>query len=548
MDKLRRSLRTNVKIMKSQVTRYAVYGTLIALGALILATLINADYQSGQVTLETIIKAQKTNITLWFLDAMPFVFAFWGQYASTMMAYEAGSMVVDQTADLRDLTAALEHKVTHDATHDALTGLPNRILLYDRLDHAIQSAVRQKNGLVLLILDIDGFKDINETLGHFSGDQLLRQMVSRIQVMLRKSDTLARIGADEFAILLNMNINTKMVINIVKKIQNIFLEPFPIDGLTLEVMASIGIAFFPDHGKEADTIMQRANLALFKAKQDTQKFVIYTGDLDKTSPRRLTMMGELRQAIDNSELIIHYQPKIDLARGRVSGVEALVRWQHPEHGFMPPDEFIPLAERTGLIRPLTIWVLNYALEQAENWHKNNLELSVAVNLSPAALLDTELPNTILGMLSRYEIPPEYITLEVTEGSMIKDPDLALNILNRLAGIGIKISIDDFGTGYSSLAYLKKLPAKELKIDKSFVMDMLKNDNDAVIVKSIIDLGHNLSMNVVAEGVEDRETAIQLNRLGCDLLQGFYFSRPMSHDQFIQWFSKKNRRKAAAPAA
>lgn len=536
MDKIRQSLRGNVKIMKSQVTRYAVFGTLIAVAALILATMINAYLQSGQITIETMVAAQKSNVTLWFLDAMPFIFAFWGQYTSTMMAYEAGSMVVDQTADLRNMTAALENKAAHEATHDSLTDLPNRILLYDRLNHAIQSALRRKSGLVLLILDIDGFKHINETLGHFSGDQLLCQVVSRLQVMVRKSDTLARLGADEFAILLDMNSHTKTVLNIVKKIRKIFLEPFTIEGLSLEVMASIGIAFFPDHGKEADTIIQRANLALFEAKQDTKKFIIYTNELDKNSPERLTMMGELRQAIDNNELRIHYQPKINLKKGRVSSVEALVRWQHPEHGFMPPDEFIPLAERTGLIRPLTTWVLNHALKQTEQWHKQNLKLGVAVNLSPAALMDTELPNTIVGMLSLYDVPPGHITLEVTEGSMIKDPNLALKILSRLAQMGIKISIDDFGTGYSSLAYLKELPATELKIDKSFVMDMFKNNNDAVIVKSIIDLGHNLSMQVVAEGVEDKKTALKLKQLGCDILQGFYFSRPLDNEQFIQWIN------------
>ncbi|NDY72689.1 GGDEF-domain containing protein [Desulfobacter hydrogenophilus] len=537
MDKLRRSLRSNVKLMKSEITRYALFGTLIAFGAVILATAINAHLQSGQITFETLIKAQQTNVTLWFMDAMPFIFAFWGQYTSTIMAYEASSMVMDQTADLRNLNVKLEHKAVHDATHDALTGLPNRALLYDRLNHAIQIASRRKAGLVMMLLNLDEFKQINETLGHYSGDQLLCQVVSRLQIIIRKSDTLARVGGDEFAILLDMSTHREMVLNIVKKLQKIFMEPFSIEGLNIEVMASIGIASFPDHGSEADAIMQRASLALVNAKQNTKRFAVYNKEMEKGSPRHITMMGELRHAIDTSELMVYYQPKVNLGQARVSSVEALVRWQHPEHGFLSPDEFIPMAERTGLIRPLTIWVLNTALKQGEQWYKKGLKIGVAVNLSPAALLDTELPNVIVGMLSLYEIPARYIALEVTEGSMIKDPDLALKILNRLAELGIKISIDDFGTGYSSLAYLKKLPAKELKIDKSFVIDMLESESDAVIVKSIIDLGHNLSMKVVAEGVENKETAMKLKALGCDILQGFYFSKALDHEALIHWLGK-----------
>ncbi|WP_020587459.1 putative bifunctional diguanylate cyclase/phosphodiesterase [Desulfobacter curvatus] len=540
MDKLRQSLRANVKLMKSEITRYALFGTLIAFGALILATAINAYLQSGEITIQAMIEAQKTNVTLWIMDAMPFIFAFWGQYTSTIMAYEAGSIVMEQTADLRNLTVELEHKAVHESTHDTLTGLPNRTLLYDRLNHAIQMASRRKTSLVLMILDLDEFKQVNETLGHYSGDQLLCQVVSRLQIIIRKSDTLARVGGDEFAILLDMSTHREMVLNIVKKLQKIFMEPFSIEGLDIEVMASIGIASFPDHGMEADTIMQRANLALVNAKQNTKKFAVYNKDMDKGSPKRITMMGELRHAIDTNELMVYYQPKVNLAQDRVGSVEALVRWQHPEHGFLSPDEFIPMAERTGLIRPLTIWVLNAALKQGEKWHKKGLKIGIAVNLSPAALLDTELPDVIVGMLSLYEIPARYITLEVTEGSMIKDPDLALKILSRLAELDIKISIDDFGTGYSSLAYLKKLPAKELKIDKSFVMDMLESESDAVIVKSIIDLGHNLSMKVVAEGVENKETAVKLKALGCDIIQGFYFSKPLNHEALIQWLGEKRQ--------
>ncbi|MCD4742382.1 MAG: bifunctional diguanylate cyclase/phosphodiesterase [Desulfobacteraceae bacterium] len=544
MDKLSQTLKHNVKIMKSRVTKYAVYGAVIAFVALILATLLSSYFQFGEITLEGIMESQKTNVTLWFLDAMPFIFAFWGQYTSSIMAYEAGTMIIDQTADLRDVTVALEYKAAHDATHDAVTDLPNRVLLLDRVEQAIQSAVLQKNLLGLLILDIDNFKEINDTLGQYSGDRLLKQVVSRLTGVVKKSDTLARLDGGEFAILIQGVVERDNAINIVKKIQKTFTTPFLIEGLRLEVQARIGIAIFPEHGKNGDTIIQRANLALYAAKETSKKYTIYSSQLDKNNPHRLTMMGELRQGIENNELILYYQPKINMLTRSVKGVEALVRWQHPEHGFMAPEEFIPMAERTGLIKLLSIWVLNNALGQAEKWYRQNLKMSISINLSPTAFLDTDLPDMIIGMLSRYDIPANLVILEITEGSMIKDPTLAMEILNRLTSRGIKISIDDFGTGYSSFAYLKELPVSEVKIDKSFIRDMVINDNDAVIVKSIIDLGHNLSLNVVAEGVQDKETVVKLKELGCDELQGNFFSKPLSSGDFYKLRLEKKKQNTA----
>jgi len=547
MDQLGQTFKNNVKIMKARVTRHAVYGVLIAVIALVFATLLSSYFQYGAISLTTIVEAQKNNITLWFLNAMPFVFAFWGQYTSHIMAYEASTMVLDQTADLRNQAVVLEHKAAYDATHDSVTDLPNRVLLVDRLEQATQAGLRRKTILALLIFNINNFKEINDTLGHFNVDRLLKQVVSRLQGAARKSDTLSRIDGSEFAILLPIIQKNEDIILFIKKILKIFTEPFSINKLTFEIQISIGAAVFPEHGKDVDTIMQRANLALFTAIQSHQQYTIYSNDLDKNSPHRITMMGELRKAIDNDELVLYYQPKINLETDRISGVEALVRWQHPEHGFLPPDEFIPMAERTGLIKLLSIWVLKEALGQAEKWHNKNLKLNIAINLSPTTFLDSDLPDLIIGMLSIYDIPAEYVILEITESSMIKDPDLAMEILNRLTKRGLKISIDDFGTGYSSLAYLKKLPVSEIKIDKSFVSDMLKNDNDAVIVKSIIDLGHNLSLNVVAEGVEDKKTAARLKTLGCDVLQGYYFSKPLSNKDFLGWLPKKGSKYSAFDA-
>ncbi len=528
--------------MKARVSRSAVIGALIAVSAIIIATLLSAYFQFGSISPETILKAQKSNMALWFLDGMPFIFSFWGQYVSTIMAYEASSMVIDQTAELRSQTEALEYKAAYETTHDSLTGLPNRILFMDRLEQALNTAVWEHKKAALFILDIDNFKEINDTLGHYSGDRLLKHTSVRLKNVIRQVDTLARIGGDEFAIILPDIGNRKETNQIAKKILKSFTAPFSIEGLKIEVLATIGAAIAPEHGKDVDSIMQRADVAMYTAKQTSSRFEVYSSLMDKNSPKRLTMMGELRQAIETDQLVLHFQPKFNLKSKTISGAEALIRWQHPQHGFMLPGEFIPMAERTGLINPLSMWTIRRALEETSRWHKKGLKISVALNLSPTTLLDPDLPDTLAGVLALYPMEPDWITFEITEGTIIKDPDLALTILTRLSETGFRISIDDFGTGYSSLAYLKQLPTSEIKIDKSFILDMLKNENDAVIVKSIVDLGHNLSLNVVAEGVENKQTALRLKSLNCDILQGNYFSPPMTADAFLTWMAANPFRK------
>ncbi len=544
MQKIGESISKTARLMKSRVTKYAIMAVLIAVVAVIVATLGNAFLIYHSISLETIIRAQKENPTLWVIDAMPFLFALWGQYASTMIAYETGVMVVDQTHDLREQATSLEHQAQYEATHDPLTNLPNRILLRDRLDQSVHAGVRDNKRFALFILDIDHFKEINDTLGHYSGDRLLRRIALRLKGTVRDSDTVARLGGDEYALLLRNIKGNDDVKVIVSKVLKAFQEYFLLDGMKLVVQVSMGIAIFPDHGKDADTLLQRADVAMYVAKHEKSKYAIYSPKFDRQNPKRLTLMGELKQAIDNQDIAIYFQPKIDVSNGRmkIHGVEALARWPHPEHGIIPPDEFIPLAERTRLIDDLTYLVLKKGIQTLVNWHDRGLKIDIAVNISPSTLLNYDLPDVLTGFLANYDIESSFITLEITEGTFLKNPPRALEILNKLHEMGISLSIDDFGTGYSSLSYLRKMPVSEIKIDKGFVMDMLVNESDAVIVKTTIELAHNLGMKVTAEGVETKEIALKLQELGCDRLQGYYFSKPCSEKEFLSWVESRIKKR------
>jgi diguanylate cyclase (GGDEF)-like protein len=534
MDSVKIGLKKNARLLKSSVNRHAVYGLIISIIAIVVATLVNCYTSTGTLSLGGIYEVQQTQPVLWLLDSLPFVFLFWGQYVGSIMAYEASAMIIDQTNDLRSQTASLEQRVMHEATHDNLTELPNRVLLHDRLDQAISSAIRQKHDIGLVILDLDRFKEVNDTLGHFAGDRLLKQVALRLTGVVKDGDTLARMGGDEFAILLT-EVEDKAALEVfLQRILDSMVLPFTLEGMALDVQASIGVALCPEHGKDGDTLIQRAEVAMYAAKQQKNGYAIYSSKMDRHSSRRLTLMGELRQALQEGELVLYYQPQIDLKNKKVNKAEALIRWQHPKHGLLNPSEFINMAERTGLIKDLTLWVLRESVNQILLWQQRGLSVSLAVNFSPTCLLSPELPEIMTGLLGSHDLGGSVLTVEITETSIIQDPDLALEILNRLKTLGVDISIDDFGIGYSSLALLKKLPVNEMKIDRSFVMDMLGNEDDGIIVKSIIDLAHNLGLTVVAEGVETKKVAQRLRELGCDLLQGYYFSRPVPADQFEAW--------------
>ncbi len=424
----------------------------------------------------------------------------------------------------------------YQATHDVLTDLPNRILLYDRLQQAILRGRRENEPVALLVMDISRFKEINLALGHDHGDILLQQFGLRLRGLLRASDSVARLGGDEFAVLLP-KANSEGAMVATGKIQKALEVPFVLDDLSLDIAVTIGIAVYPDHGEDASTLLQRADVAMVEAKKTDGGFFVYATEHDPHTPRRLALMGELRHAIEENQLFLLYQPKINLRTARVEGVEALVRWQHPRLGLIPPDQFILLAEQTGQIKPLTQWVLEEALRQTQLWHQAGVKLSIAVNLSARNLQDPRLPDQVAEHLKRWGVPPQYLELEITEGTIMLDPARAMTILKQLNKMGVAISIDDFGTGYSSLGYLKRLPVHAIKIDKSFVIGMAVDEHDAVIVRSTIDLGHNLGLKVIAEGIENREIFDKMTALGCDAAQGYYMSRPVPPKELERWLSE-----------
>jgi diguanylate cyclase (GGDEF)-like protein len=439
-----------------------------------------------------------------------------------------------QAVELERHAASAEYQ----ALHDPLTELPNRALFSERIQYALYDAHEEGREAAVMLMDLDRFKEINDTLGHHCGDLLLQELGARLKSALRETDTVARLGGDEFGVLLPSMSDRRVVNEVVERIRTVVEEPFNLMGLPLAIETSIGVSIYPDHGGDVDTLMQRADVAMYLAKSTNSLFEIYDEEHDQYDPGRLTLVGELRRAIDEHELVVYYQPKAILGNGDVDGVEALVRWQHPERGLLPPDEFIPLAEHTGLIGPLTLYVLDQALERCRGWRDDGINLSVAVNLAMRNLLDIAFPDRVAELLDKWRLSPATLELEITENTIMADPVRALSVLGRLHEMGVKLSIDDFGTGYSSLAYLKRLPVDAVKIDKSFVLGMAGDDNDGAIVRSTIDLARNLGLDVVAEGVETSEIWTELRDLGCDLAQGYLISRPISGDQLTAWLQQR----------
>ena len=422
----------------------------------------------------------------------------------------------------------------HHAKHDALTGLPNRALFYQNVRREIQRRAKKEGSFGVMIIDLDRFKEINDTLGHYAGDQLLRQIGPRMRHVLRDEDVIARLGGDEFAVLIPELPGEMAALQVAERLQEALETPFTVEGLLLDVDASIGIAIYPGHGVNLDDLVRRADVAMYMAKETHSGFELYAPERDQHSLGRLTLLGELRRAIERDELMLYFQPKADMRTGRVVAAEALVRWYHPRHGLLIPEKFVPLAERTGMMRALTMFVLNSALKQCREWHAAGQPLGVAVNLSARNLLDLRFPDEVQRLLTNWQVAPGWLELEITESAVMADPARAMHVLARLSEMGVGVSLDDFGTGYSSLVYLKRLPVNEVKIDKSFITHMSDEEDDAVIVESTIDLARSLGLRVVAEGVETEDVWRRLSNLGCDMAQGFYLSRPMPAVDMTNW--------------
>ncbi len=426
-------------------------------------------------------------------------------------------------------------KLRHEALHDALTTLPNRAYLQRRMAAALDDVRDGRSaGAAIMILDLDGFKEVNDTLGHQQGDLLLVEVAQRLVTAVGSAGTVTRLGGDEFAILLTGSADEDRAVHVGRRVLRALEQPVALDGLDVEVGGSLGIALAPAHATDGASLLKRADLAMYDAKASSRGLRVYGDELDTNNPRRLTLVAELRSAIADGSVRVHVQPQADLATGRVVSVEALVRWQHPDLGLVPPDEFIPVAERSGLIGPLTTRVLDESLAACARWAAEGHELGVAVNLSARSLHDADLVDEVERLLRRHHVPARLLTLEVTEGAVMADPTRAIALLHRLRDLGVHLSVDDFGTGYSSLSYLKQLPVQEVKIDRSFVLGLANGGEDVAIVRAIVDLGKHLELKVVAEGVEDQETWDLLASMGCDLVQGWHLGRAMSVDDLVPW--------------
>jgi diguanylate cyclase (GGDEF)-like protein len=426
----------------------------------------------------------------------------------------------------------------HHALHDELTGLPNRRRLYEALRDQMER-VDPADGFALLLIDLDRFKEVNDVLGHQSGDELLCQVARRFGRGVREEDLLARLGGDEFAVLVSGRNGAEAGLEIARRLTGALEREFVLSGVPVHVEASIGIARFPHDGRDATALLRCADSAMYAAKDLSTELELFDGERDHHSPTRLKRLGELRQALSRGELVLHYQPKLRLGTREVVGVEALVRWLHPEQGLLPPGEFVPLAEQTGLIKPLTSFVLREALSQLSEWNRSGLDLRVAVNVSERSLLDADFPAEVARVLSATGVRSEHLELEITEGTIMADPERAAGVLRRLDALGVSLSLDDFGTGYSSLSRLRELPIDEIKIDRSFAARIEADERDMAIMRSTIELGHNLGCSVVAEGLETAAALDCVASLGCDTGQGFHIARPLDAATLTEWLSARD---------
>jgi len=440
-----------------------------------------------------------------------------------------------------ELTSALQ-MIQKMATHDALTALPNRALFNETLVHAIAQAGRHGRPLALFFLDLDRFKNINDTLGHGIGDRVLQEVGRRLTVAVRASDLVARLGGDEFVLLVEDFRDSADLSDVAVKILGAFGPTFTVEGQELALSASVGICTFPDDGADAQTLLSNADIAMYRAKeQGRNRHCFYAAELNQLSQERLSLEAALKHALEREEIEIHYQPKIEFGQGRVTGVEALIRWRHPQLGLLAPDKFVPLAEETGLIVPIGYWTLRRVCERVRRWQEQGMDLTVAVNLSATQFHQPELVRELAAILWSTGAPAQAVELEITETMVMRDPERAVVVMGELRAMGVRISIDDFGTGHSSLGYLKRFPIDRLKVDRSFVRDLPHNGDDVAITRAVIALAHSLKMTVVAEGVEHQQQFDLLREQGCDEFQGFYCRPPLPEPELMRFLAEERGR-------
>jgi diguanylate cyclase len=539
----------------------AVYVVRVATGSYVIGTLLDSLWPLGMVVLAFAAwqppapRDRLLRLEGWPVLVMPFVFmaaslgllvAGGVHGASPLGSVVAGLALAAglgrMALTFRDVRALADSR--RQALTDELTGLPNRRSFYQRAEQMIVGARDGGERLGVLLIDLDRFKEINDTLGHHAGDVLLEHVGPRLRGVLRDGDLLARLGGDEFTLV----VEAELAEGLARRIADALRQPFQVQDINVHIGASVGIAFCPDHGGDAQTLLQRADVAMYEAKLSHRAHAVYDASRDRHTVDRLALIGDLHEAIARDELCLHYQPKSDIRTGAIVGVEALVRWQHPERGLIPPAEFLPLAEQTGAMRALTDWVLREALRQCAQWRAAGRELTVAVNVSATNVLDDHFADAVIALLHDAGLPPRLLVLEITEDVVMTDPVRAREVLGLLNGHGVGIALDDFGTGYSSLAYLKQLTVDELKIDRSFVQHIARDRDDAAIVRSTVSLAHSLKLRVVGEGVEDADALAQLADFGAEIAQGYYLSRPLPAPDLARWLDQRARDDASASLA
>lgn len=456
-------------------------------------------------------------------------------YAELAKAKAEAEAYQDELSQLNRKLTTINAELEYRALHDQLTGLPNRSLVRDRLQQALFAAERDRHNVAVMIVDLDGFKEVNDALGHAAGDQLLKQVAARFTAELRHTDTVGRMGGDEFALILP-RVGSESVAQVARSLLTALESDFEIEGTRFSAAASIGMAVFPEHGRDAAALLKAADIAMHSAKHMHFGYASFDTNARLPPAGRLSLPGDLRQALTNQEFDLYYQPKLDLDSGQIYGVEALARWTHAERGPVAPEEFVAVMEQTGLIRPFTLWAIEQAVQQCAAWQAEGWDLSVAVNLSMQSLLDPQFPGQLLERLGDCVLPQPRLVLEITESVFLREHAKVRQVLTLLRGHGVLFSIDDFGTGHSSLSRLRKLPVSELKIDRSFVRDMQNNRDDAVIVSSTVDLARNLGLAVIAEGVEDAQTLELLQSMGCSHVQGYYIGPPLPAAEFARFLA------------